>query len=94
MRKYGLVATASFCFFMAPMFALTVELVNEYQVSAAPVLAAASETQPSSPGTPNQDIGSFVGSVRPAVFPTPESAPSQFPSVQIRNVDTNYPRIN
>ena len=62
MRKYGLVATASLFFFMAPVFALTVELVNEYQVSAAPVLAAIDPQQ--------EDIDPFllVDQVRQVLF--------------------------
>jgi hypothetical protein len=91
MRKNSMVAVACFGIFVAQVFALTVELVNEYQTTPVPMLASATQAPVTSPRLPQDAMAAPEPKIQPAVYSAPSSAPPQFPQAQtMQRVDINY----
>ena len=89
MRTKGISALAISCFVLAHMFALTVELVDEYQAAPSPLLAQAARAPVSAPRLPQDFVRSPSGEIKPAVYPQGPKAVNALPSrdSQVREAD-------
>ena len=92
MKRSGLIAVACFSIFIAQVFALTAQLIDEFQTTPSPTPVSAAQAPIASPRLPQDVMSPPQPQIQPAIYNVPISAPTpqQNQPTPAQRVGINY----